>query len=154
MKIYNFTFAVFLMIPAIVLATVAAVSADIINVPGDQPTIQAGLNVAVYGDTVLVAPGIFVENIIWPDMNGIKLFGSGMDSTVIDGNYTASVIRFDTPNIIDTATLVRGFTITNGNALPPWPESQGGGICLFYASPILEYLATVPRELLFSIMLP
>jgi hypothetical protein len=106
MKTYNRIFTKFFVIPSMILATVTAVSAEIINVPGDQPTIQAGLNMATYGDTVLVAPGIFVENIIWPDMNGIKLIGSGMDSTVIDGNYTASVIRFDTPNIIDTATLV------------------------------------------------
>jgi hypothetical protein len=116
------------------------VSGTVIDVPGYASSIQEGLNIASYGDTVQVAAGIYYENIIWPTQNGIKLFGAGMDSTIIDGNNQASVMRFDDANIIDTSTVVRGFTLTNGNALPPWPESQGGGICLFYASPILEYL--------------
>jgi parallel beta-helix repeat protein len=140
MRDYNWIITRFFLIPAIILGTATAISADIIYVPADQPTIQAGLNAAGYGDTVLVAPGTYVENIIWPDVNGIKLFGSDRESTIIDGNNQASVLRFDTANIVDTTTVVRGFTLTNGNALPPWPESQGGGICLFYASPILEYL--------------
>ncbi|RJP78236.1 MAG: T9SS C-terminal target domain-containing protein [Candidatus Zixiibacteriota bacterium] len=114
-----------------------------INVPGDYATIQAGLNAASGGDTVQVAAGTYVENLIWPTVNGIKLFGAGRDLSIIDGNNQASVLRFDTPNLIDSTTVVRGFTLTNGNALPPWPYSQGGGIHLFYASPILEYLNIV-----------
>lgn len=143
MRIINWIFAYFFLVPVFVLGTSPAASANTINVPGDYSTIQAGLSSAAYGDTVLVAPGTYIENIVWPDVNGIKLIGAGSDSTIIDGNNQASVIRFDTANIIDTMTLVRGFTITNGNALPPWPASQGGGFCLFYASPILEYLTII-----------
>jgi hypothetical protein len=37
--------------------------ASTIHVPKDQPTIQAGINAANNGDTVLVSPGKYVENI-------------------------------------------------------------------------------------------
>ncbi len=115
-------------------------SADTIHVPGDQPTIQDGLNAANFGDTVLVAPGTYFENIIWPEVDGIKLIGAGRDNTIIDGNNQASVIRIDALGVIGNSTLVKGFTITNGNALPPWPESQGGGIYIYDSDPILEDL--------------
>ncbi len=124
----------------ITLLVTLTVYGNIINVPGDQPTIQEGLNAAVYGDTVLVAPGTYYENIIWPQVNGIKLFGSGKGNTIIDGSNQASVIRIDVLNIIDTSTVVRGFTITNGNALPPWPNSEGGGLFIYDSNPIIEDL--------------
>ncbi|MCP4412163.1 MAG: hypothetical protein GY808_06300, partial [Gammaproteobacteria bacterium] len=37
--------------------------AGIINVPADQSTIQAGINAAINGDTILVADGTYIENI-------------------------------------------------------------------------------------------
>jgi len=36
---------------------------DTIHVPADYPTIQEAINTSVNGDTVLVAPGTYVENI-------------------------------------------------------------------------------------------
>ena len=132
MKILFYTFLVF--------CIAVSLKANIINVPGDQPTIQDGLNAASFGDTVMVAPGIYFENIIWPQVDGIKLIGAGRDNTIIDGNNQASVIRIDALNIIGNATLIKGFTITNGNALPPWPESQGGGIYIYDSDAVLEDL--------------
>ena len=43
--------------------------ATIINVPADQPTIQAGIDVAIDGDTVLVQPNIYFENINYNGKN-------------------------------------------------------------------------------------
>jgi hypothetical protein len=35
-----------------------------IHVPGDQPTIQSGINAAMNGDMALVAPSIYYERVI------------------------------------------------------------------------------------------
>ena len=55
-----------LLVPALagLFALVAsAASAAVINVPADQPTIQAGINAASPGDVVIVASGVYVENL-------------------------------------------------------------------------------------------
>ena len=52
-----------LVLVVVFLATAVPASADIINVPGQYPTIQQGIAAAVSGDIVLVAPGRYVEEI-------------------------------------------------------------------------------------------
>ncbi len=111
-----------------------------INVPTDYSTIQAGLNAASEGDTVLVATGTYVENITWPATNGIKLIGSSTEDCIIDGDSLASVIRFEGElgGIIDTSTHISGFTIQNGYAQGDWPYAFGGGIyCRTNSNPSL-----------------
>jgi hypothetical protein len=91
-----------------------------INVPGDQPTIQAGINAARDKDTVLVAAGTYTENI---NFNGkaIRLMSaSGLEVTFIDGSQTGSVVTFNTAE--DERTIITGFTVINGYA------NRGGGI--------------------------
>ncbi len=127
----------------VILMTVVISSATIIHVPSEYSTIQEALDVSFIDDTVMVAAGTYYENIIWPFFNGIKLLGENRDITIIDGGGLASVIRFDEPYVIDTATAIRGFTITNGSAQSAWPQSLGGGICIYNASPILEQLNIV-----------
>lgn len=123
-------------------------SATIINVPGDQPTIQAGLDAAAVCDSVLVAAGTYYENITWPGVNGIKLIGSGVSDCFIDGSLQASVIRFEENlgGIIDTTTLITGFTIQNGYATGNSPDYFGGGIYCYEASPRLERLTLTGSE--------
>ncbi len=114
-------------------------SATIINIPADQPTIQAGINVAVDGDTVLVQPGTYVENI---NYNGklitvASLFLTSQDTTyisqtVIDGNQNGSVVTFESGE--DSTAVLTGFTIMNGNS------SSGGGILCWSSGPSLQNL--------------
>jgi len=104
--------------------------ADTITVPGDQPTIQAGIDAAVNMDTVLVSSGTYVENI---DFSG-KLItlesASGAASTTIDGNDAGPVVTFE--NSETASAVIDGFTITNGFA------SYGGGIYCSGASPTIQ----------------
>ena len=117
-------------------------NATIINVPTDQTTIQAAINVAVNGDTILVMPGTYVENI---SFNG-KLITVGslflttqdttyISSTIIDGNSSGSVVIFN--NSENSASILVGFTIKNGNS------TWGGGIHCEEASPSLNNLYIV-----------
>jgi len=96
----------------VMLAICSIVSGTVIHVPGDYPTIQAGLNAASSGDTALVAPGIYLENIEWPSLNGIKLFSElGSDFTIIDGSAVSHVLYLSGGDTIDTNTVIKGFTI-------------------------------------------
>jgi parallel beta-helix repeat protein len=94
--------------------------------------IEDCLAMCVTGDTVMVGPGTYYENIVWPNMTGIDLISEhGPDTTIIDGNGSASVIYMSSL-LIDTSTVIQGFTIQNGYA---W---SGGGIdCVGYSSPLI-----------------
>jgi len=101
--------------------------ANVINVPGDYSTIQAGIDAASNSDTVLVQPGTYTENI---DYNGKNIVvgslylttqdTSYISSTIIDGNQTGSVVTFESGE--DSTSVFQGFTVTNGSS------SRGGGI--------------------------
>ncbi|MBT7470031.1 MAG: T9SS type A sorting domain-containing protein, partial [Candidatus Cloacimonetes bacterium] len=123
----------------VLFCTNSWLDATIINIPADYETIQAGLNTATNGDTVLVATGIYYENIIWPATNGIKLIGSSEENCIIDGDSLTSVIRFeeDLNGIINTTTLITDFTIQNGYAHGDWPNDFGGGIYCRNSDPSL-----------------
>ncbi len=105
-----------------------------INVPDDYATIQAGLNAADSTDTVLVHPGTYYENIIWPETNGIKLISAGGSSnTIIDGDASGSVIIFYNGGEVDTCSTMDGFTIRNGGNV-----IRGGGMVISHDSPFIS----------------
>ena len=111
--------------------------AKIIHVPGEYKYIQEALNNASEGDTVQVEPGTYTENIVWPDLNGIQLIGSGQGKTIIDGNKKDTVILIENEqyNKIDNATVLKDITITNGDVLQY--NQDAGGIGFYQASPCL-----------------
>jgi parallel beta-helix repeat protein len=99
-----------------------------IHVPADQPTIQQGISAANSGDTVLVAPGIYKENINFQGKAITVTSSGGAGQTVIDGQRNgSSVVTFSSGE--GNSSLLSGFTIQNGNG------SEGGGITVQASSP-------------------
>jgi hypothetical protein len=89
-------------------------SATVLKVPGDYVRIQTALNSASTGDTVLVDPGIYHERLLWPLTGGIKMLSSGgAQVTVIDADARESACGIYTG--VDTTTVIRGFTFTDGD---------------------------------------
>ncbi len=98
-------------------------------------SIQAGLDSCANNDVVLVAPGIYYENIVWPNTQGIHLISElGLETTIIDGDSAGSVIEIDSVSEVDSSTIINGFTIRNGYSF----ISAGGGILLRRSSPIIK----------------
>ncbi len=111
--------------------------ADIINIPADQPNIQAGINAATDGDTVLVADGTYIENI---DFRGKAITvashfimdgdTSHISATIIDGSQPSnplfgSVVTCDSGE--DTTSVLAGFTITGGSGTVIGNGTRHGG---------------------------
>ena len=70
---------------AVIASAIQSTDAAVIVVPDDQPTIQAGIDAASDGDTVLIAPGFYAENLLI-DGKSVALQGMGAaEATVIDG---------------------------------------------------------------------
>ncbi|MCK5051572.1 MAG: T9SS type A sorting domain-containing protein [Candidatus Cloacimonetes bacterium] len=114
----------------------------IINIPADQPTIQAGIDISVDADTVLVQPGTYTENINYngKDITIASLFLTTQDTsfisqTIIDG----IVVIFESGE--DSTAVLYGFSIVNGFAQGSWPNSIGAGInCINNSNPYLQHL--------------
>jgi hypothetical protein len=111
-------------------------SATIINIPDDYPTIQQGIDASSDGDTVLVQPETYVENINFNGHNIVlgSLFLTTGDTTyisetIIDGDSSGSVVTFESGE--DSTTIISGFTLQNGFAY------NGAGIFCNHSSPII-----------------
>ena len=85
---------------------------SIIQVPADYRSIQEAIEKSQDGDTILVSPGTYYENI--NILNKIIMVKStkGAESTVIDGGHASYVVRFE--NQETPGSILEGFTITNG----------------------------------------
>lgn len=111
---------------ALSLALPAAAQTTL-RVPADYPTIQAAINAAVAGDTVLVSPGSYPERLNYDGKAITVISEGGPATTIIDGGNSGNVLVFDSGE--GPAARLEGFTIKNGRA------SFGAGIDILAASP-------------------
>ncbi|MCD4731238.1 MAG: T9SS type A sorting domain-containing protein [Bacteroidales bacterium] len=137
--------------------------AQIIHVPGDQPNIQAAIDIATHGDTVLVDEGTYYENInfLGKAITVTSSYLLNQDSsyiynTIIDGGQpanpdTASVVSFVSGE--DTTSVLCGFTIQNGSGTfkPTWDARLGGGIICDNAGPKIIHNHIKDNELDYNV---
>jgi hypothetical protein len=103
---------------AIIVLGVASVNghAATILVPSVEPTIQAGMDAASEGDTVLVAPGTYTgEGNRWLRFRGtnmVVMSEAGAEATIVDCQGMNVGFRADSSE--DSTAVIRGFTVTNG----------------------------------------
>src|SRR6266436_1528190 len=91
LEVQTMTFSSFLprqivAVALLLLVTLPVAStATTIHVPADQPTIQAAIDAAVNGDTVLVSDGTYKENIDFKGKAITVKSVNGFATTIIDG---------------------------------------------------------------------
>ncbi len=96
--------------------------------------IQEAVDVAIDGDTVIVAEGTYYENL---NLNDKDIILNSTDpsnqnvvaNTIVNGGGNDSVIY-----TIDSDVTINGFTITNG-----FVDAGGGGICCYDGSPTISH---------------
>ena len=96
------------------------------HVPDDAPTIQAGIDSASAGDTVLVAAGTYYENLVMKAGTYVLSETGDPSSTVVDASGVGWPVAF--LHLAQT-TYLEGFTITDGHA------NYGGGVVCIDAAP-------------------
>lgn len=109
-----------LIIVAFMVFAPGSVPATIINVPHEYSSIQEGIDASSDGDTVLVQPGFYRENITFGSHNVVlgSLFLTSdsieyISSTIISAGSVGSAIAI--PYSEDTTTAVIGFTVQDGH---------------------------------------
>jgi hypothetical protein len=120
-------------------------------VPSQCPTIQAGIDSAAVGDTVLVAPGVYtscstrvldlgagpvsVSANVFLKSGVVLVSEQGCAVTTIDGEGARTVaVAYQ----IDTDATMCGFTMTNGIAVPYRWWICGAGLFCYESSPLIK----------------
>ena len=140
-------FSIVLVTPILLLA-----QSNRINVPDDFTKIQDAINSSVDGDSIIVAPGTYYENVNFRGKNVLLsshyLFDedvSYINKTIIDGSNphspdTTSVVLFLSGE--KRKAILQGFTITGGKGtkiLDRFFVRVGGGILIYNSSPTIRH---------------
>ncbi len=104
-------------------------------------SIQTAIDGCVHGDTILVGPGTYLENINFKGMAIVVVSEYGPDTTIIDGSSpahldTGSVVLFTSGE--GNGSVLDGFTLTGGTGtMSPWGRLGGGISCRTASSPTI-----------------
>jgi hypothetical protein len=109
---------------------VVTVLDTVINVPAEAATIQAAIDAAFDGDTVLVAPGTYQELLDFRGKAITVISQAGPERTIIDAGGAGSVVSFTSGET--RASVLSGFTIRGGTTF------LGGGIHIEGSSPTIR----------------
>src|SRR6185437_15007351 len=121
------------------LLPTALLAQSTIHVGSNQPftTIQAGIDAAATGDTVLVDPGTYNEHIDFKGKAITVTSSGGASVTSIDGGNKPGVATVLFVNAETSASVISGFTIRGGgNTI--YSGRSNGGIYVGEASPIIK----------------
>ncbi len=112
---------------ALVAFTATLPAQAILNVPSQYPTVQIAIGAAQNGDTVLVAPGVYVGPVDFLGKDITVKGDQGASSTTIQGTGGSPVVTFASGE--STSSVLEGFTLTGGGA---------SGVFITDASPIVR----------------
>lgn len=114
----------------VLLAVNVVANTATIYVPDDYSEIQQAIDASDSGDTVIVRPGTYIEDIDFKGKAITVRSERGAEVTTIDGGTGIyATVRFR--NGEGPTTVIEGFTITNGDCV------QGGGILCNESSPTI-----------------
>jgi hypothetical protein len=112
---------------------------------GDVPTIQAAIDTAAVGDTVLVGPGRYTwMNQGTGDHRGFIRFlranngfvfrsAAGPEATILDAEYQSRTLYLQGMNNL----TIEGFTVTRGEA-PDYGDRLGGGLLTHISNDVVR----------------
>jgi uncharacterized repeat protein (TIGR02543 family) len=89
-----------------------------IYVPDSYGTIQGAVNAANPGDTIIVRPGIYIENVFLNKT--LTLIGEDRNATIVSGGRLRNVIHVVSPNVVIT-----NFTLQNSGDGRDNPDDSG-----------------------------
>lgn len=103
-------------------------SARLLNIPQDFQTIQAGIDAAQSGDSIVIAQGTYHESLQIQDKSITIMSSNGNSRAIVDPRHEGFGMFFQRCGSADSVVLLQDLIIRNGGRAP---ENDGGGIIAY-----------------------